>query len=516
MSTKPFCSNSYIYLHDFFTQTAKTRPAMMAIDDGEMQLTYQEVDESSNALAHKLQEKGCGPNKRVCILTKKNRHAYIGVLGTLKSGACWVPFSPDYPEERTTTLLKTLQPTVIITESALQDDISQLVKDLGLTISILNIEENLGEKAEPPVVQDKTPEDLAYIIFTSGSTGTPKGVMVYHRNITHFLNNCFDFFQVEEGKRFAHHSELTFDPSILDLFYCWATAGCLVPMNKRSYRINPLAYLAKNNINFLFTVPSVISTIEKSGQMDSPMLDSVEHLVLTGEPVPADLVNAWKTHHPHCKVYNFYGTTETAIISHWIRFDDQLPEGTIAPVGTPVPGVRVVLMENETAVDDGEIGESVVWGSQISPGYWGNAAENATRFITGYGDNTLPQQAYRTGDLLRKRSNGIYEFIGRADRQVKVRGHRVELLEVENAIMTCEGVEEVAVVLSPGVQDLQEEHLAAMINIIEDISTDELTIKLEKRLPPYMVPSRIIASNACLPRNNNGKIDFEQVKKALS
>lgn len=508
--------NTYIYLQDFFENTAQSRPTLTALDDGEKILSYEELNERSNHLAFRLQDIGCGPNDRVCILSSKNRHAYIGVLGTLKSGSCWVPFSESYPPERIANLLKSIQPKAIVTETRFENEITQLVTSEGLNIEIINAETDEGRALNSPRVSNRTPEDLAYIIFTSGSTGTPKGVMVYHRNISHFLNNCFDFFNVEEGKRFAHHSELTFDPSILDLFYCWGTGGTLVPMNKRSYRINPLAYIAKNKINFLFTVPSVIASLDKAGVISSEALNSLEHLVLTGEPLPADMVNTWKEHHPNCHVYNFYGTTETAIISHWIRFDDSLPKGTIAPVGAPVPGVRVQLMDGNKAVADGDTGENVVWGSQIAPGYWGNAAENTTRFITGYEDNLLPQQAYRTGDLLQKQPDGNYTFIGRADRQVKVRGHRVELLEVENAIMACDGVEEVAAILSPSVKEFQGEHIAAMICAAGELSTAELTTKLEQRLPAYMIPSRLIVSNNHLPRNNNGKINFEEVKAAFA
>lgn len=515
MNTTLFSPNTYTYLQDFFETTARSRADVIAVDDGHKQLTYKELDYSSNGLARKLQAVGCGPNDRVCILSRKNRHAYIGVLGALKSGSCWVPFSPEYPDERIVTLLKSIKPKAIISETDFEQRLAMLVAEAGLEAVVINVETEQAAEPLPPAVPSRTPEDLAYIIFTSGSTGTPKGVMVYHRNIVHFLNNCFEFFNVDEGKRFAHYSELTFDPSILDLFFCWATGGCLVPLNKRSHKINPFAYLTQNDINFVFTVPSVIATLEKAGKIDSQALDCVEHLILTGEPVPADLVNQWKENHPDCTVYNFYGTTETAIISHWIRFDKALPSGTIAPVGEPVPGVRVVLMDKGVPVEEAEIGESVVWGSQISPGYWGNAAENATRFLTGYGDSLLPQQAYRTGDLLRKRPDGVYEFVGRADRQVKVRGHRVELLEVENAIMAYDGVEEVAVILSPPVEGLMGEHLAAMINVIGDFTVDDLVVKLENHLPPYMVPSRFVASEACLPRNNNGKIDFEQVRKTL-
>jgi acyl-CoA synthetase (AMP-forming)/AMP-acid ligase II/acyl carrier protein len=202
----------------------------------------------------------------------------------------------------------------------------------------------------------------------------------------------------------------------------------------------------ETGINYWFTVPTVLKALKKSGRLGQPELGSIQHLVLTGEPVPADLVNEWRRHYPHCAVYNFYGTTETVIISHWYKVEGELPEGAITPVGRPVPGVRIRLMDKGRPVEPGTPGESVVWGSQISPGYWRNAAENTTRFVEGLIDPALPQKAFRTGDLLRLREDGLYEYLGRLDRQVKVRGHRVELLEVEKAIMRVPGVEEVAVV----------------------------------------------------------------------
>lgn len=518
--------NMFIYLQDFFERTAEFLPQGIAVEDGPQQVTYAALERRANQLARVLLQNGGGPNARVGIFTAKNVQAYAGVLGTLKSGSCWAPLGENFPDWRLLFLLQSLEPVAVIVQDSTAQRMLALRQAHGLSFAIIQLDgagrpgvigpETLDAVSESrPAVPDRTPEDLAYIIFTSGSTGDPKGVMAYHRNICHFLNNCFDFFQITPGLRFAHHSELTFDPSLLDLFLCWGTGGTLVPMNRRSYRIDPFTYVRETGINYWFTVPTVLKALKKSGRLGQPELGSIQHLVLTGEPVPADLVNEWRRHYPHCAVYNFYGTTETVIISHWYKVEGELPEGAITPVGRPVPGVRIRLMDKGRPVEPGTPGESVVWGSQISPGYWRNAAENTTRFVEGLIDPALPQKAFRTGDLLRLREDGLYEYLGRLDRQVKVRGHRVELLEVEKAIMRVPGVEEVAVVACENASGIHEAHLVAVLHVSESFAEDSLRGFLESLLPEYMIPFSFLMDSAPLPRNANDKIDYLSIKSRI-
>ena len=511
--------NVLVYLQDFFERTALSQPDLIALDDSGATVTYGDLEVRANRIGHYLKAAGCKPNDRVCIFLGKNETAYAAVLGSLKSGACWVPLSDQHPNHRLEHILSSTEPKVVICESATLNRLEGLKEDLDLNFDILELdgkEKSLANQPEvAPSRSGHSPDDLAYIIFTSGSTGEPKGVMVKHSNISLFLSLCYDLFPVEAGLRFAHHSELTFDPSLFDLFYCWGTGGTLVPFNKRSYRINPGKFVRENKINVWFSVPSALATIAQAGQVGDSDLACLKHILLTGEITPPNLARQWMDAYPKTKIYNVYGTTETAIISHFYALPKDIDSTQPIPIGNVLPGMRVMLMDGDVQVKNGEIGESVVTGTQVSPGYWRNVAENAARFVPNPLDPTLPQGVYRTGDLLMKRPDGLYEYKGRIDSQVKVRGHRVELNEVESAILPFPGIDETAVLLNKDEERPEEAHLVGFLAAPENVNEDLLTAYLRERIPSYMVPSRFINKPSGLPKNSNQKIDKLALKAEM-
>ncbi len=515
-----------IFLEDFFETTAARVPDAIAVDDDGATMSYGDLDAYANRIANYLVAEGAEPNDRICILTEKNAGAYAAVLGTLKAGACWVPLGAGQPEERLRKLVAAIDPQVIVADTQTVNEALAIRDAAGSAVPLLVLGgaesdaskgigsdgDLAGHAADKPEVEGRSPDDLAYIIFTSGSTGMPKGVMVLHRNISQFLGLCDDFFDIEEGSRFAHHSDLTFDPSLFDLFYGWSRAGTIVPFNKSSYRINPMLFLRKSRINVWFSVPSAISGIVESGGIDDEALGSIRHLLLTGEAVPGKLVRAWYDAHPDATIYNVYGTTETAIISHWYRIPPDVDTDKPVPVGRLLPGFRARLMDGDRLAAPGAVGECVDYGSQISPGYWANQAETRARFVGDPIDPRLPQTWYRTGDLLRFRTDGLYEYVGRADTQVKIRGHRIELEEVEYALEDHSLVAEAAVVPSGPKDKPNEARLIAFVAGREGATEEALRRHLESRLPRYMVPMNFVIEPLPLPRNANGKID----RRALS
>jgi fengycin family lipopeptide synthetase D len=444
---------------------------------------------------------------------------YASVLSILKAGGCWVPLDVGFPRERIRHLINSLRPRVVIVESAWQSAIVSLRQEGNASFNVLVVGGECsaerawavgetaidGQPSDRPTIMDLTPDDLAYIVFTSGSTGAPKGVMVRHRNTTHFLSLCPEFFQIAEGARFAHCSDLTFDPSVFDLFHCWQAGGTLVPFNRRSHRINPGRFLKERRINVLFTVPSVLASIRKSGALGDPDLHSVQHLLLTGEAVPPQLVRDWYDAHPDSLVYNMYGTTECAIVSHWCRLPPDLPPTGPVPVGRPLPGMRVMLLDGNRIVREGEVGEAVVCGPQISSGYWANPSVTGLAFQSDPFEPELPIMVYRTGDLLRAMPDGLHYYVGRRDNQVKVRGHRVELGEIENVLLGHELVHDAAVVhrRREGFNDC----LVAFVKADPRAEANQLMKYLAERLPVHMCPSHIALLSSDIPRNTNGKVD---------
>jgi amino acid adenylation domain-containing protein len=516
--------SNLLYQQDFFERTAERQPDAVAVDDHGATLTYSAIEARANRLAHLLRGLGSGPNQRVCIFTGKNANMYAAVLATLKSGGCWVPLSAAYPHDRLKYLVEILEPKAVIVEADGVAAMQAVRDDLEMDLPLILLGESgegadLGEAdvarqsdARPPR-EGASPDDLAYIIFTSGSTGTPKGVMVLHRNTAQFLSLCPDLFAIEPGSRFAHFSDLTFDPSVFDLFHCWASGGALVPFNRRQYRINPGLFIRDQRVGVLFTVPSVIASLADSGQIGDPELASLRHLLLTGEALPPRLLRQWYDAYPQSGIYNMYGTTETAIISHCYRIATDYDPATPVPLGRPLPGTRIMLLDGDRPVSRGEVGESVVYGSQLSPGYWANPFQTDAAFVRNPLEPALPQTVYRTGDLLREGEDGLHYYVGRADSQLKVRGHRVELGEIENALMQLDGVRDAAVAavsLSGGGYD---NRLVAFVRGEFGSDTDSLGRHLASRLPNYMVPSRIVPVLEDMPRSQNGKIDRKALQR---
>ncbi len=515
-----------IYQESYFNRTAERAPHLIAVDDHGTRITYGDLDVQSNQLAHVLIDVGCEPNDRICVFMEKTTRQYASVLAALKAGGCWVPLSAAFPHERLKDLVQSLRPKAIVCDVSNFDKAKLAREEAGVdcTLIVLDGEDERGPgilgvptvqtaSTGRPVVLNRSPEDLAYIIFTSGSTGTPKGVMVKHRNTVQFLELCAEFFNIEEGLRFAHFSDLTFDPSVFDMFHCWACGGTLVPFNRRRYRINPGLFFKELNINVLFTVPSVIVSIQDGGMLNSADLSSIRYLLLTGEPLPPKLVRAWYDAHPDSSVFNMFGTTETAIVSHWYEIPKDINPDTPIPVGKPLPGTRVLLMENDRLVPSGCVGESIVSGSQLSAGYWANEFQTRQTFTKNPLDDNLPVTVYRTGDILMKGEDGLYYFVGRVDNQIKLRGQRIELGEVENVIRQHKSVLDAAVIAVSGDGSGKYDRLAAFVTLVPKETTDGIETFIAKRLPRYMAPWRVVFLPNDMPRNSNGKIDRQELLK---
>ncbi len=511
--------------HHFFETTAAAQPDTVAVDDDGKEVTYGELEARANQLARQLVELGCGPNDRVAIFTAKGLGSYWGLLGALKAGAAWVPLSTAYPADVLRELVRALAPKAIIGDATTVRHLADLWEDSGNGFTPILLEEEsvpqgfvgldaISAQAEsPPEGVTVSPEDLAYIIFTSGSTGTPKGVMVQHRNTARFLNLCPSFFNIEAGSRFAHFSDLTFDPSIFDLFHCWNSGGTVVPFNQRRYRINPGLFIRERKVNVFFTVPGVVQSIIDSGQLGEAGMETIRHLLLTGEAFPAKLVADWQAAHEHAKLYNMYGTTETAIVSHWYEFPQGFAADAPVPVGRVLDGLRVYLVDGDQMVEDAGVGESCVYGPQISPGYWANRYQTDAAFKPLPGDTDLPQLVYSTGDILRRDADGLYWYIGRTDDQVKVRGHRVELGEVETVLRKNLAVAETVVVSASPTDRKYDNRLVAFVRFFDEAPSGDLKALAEQNLPAYMVPSRIVSLDGDFPRGPNGKADRQELSR---
>lgn len=505
----------------FFEEAARRHGNRVAIDDHGKIITYSELNKLANRLANFFISLSIRSNQRIAIYLNKNVNCYISILAVLKSGACWVPFPTNSPVEYEIGLINDVEPSIIVCEAANLSRVKLMANeaDLKPTIICLDSDEDnyCGRSkiekcsfSEPSV--NISSSDLAYLIFTSGSSGRPKGVVVQHYASSLFLKKCREYFSFKPNLRFAHCSDLNFDPSIFDIFHCWQSGGTLVPMNKKEYSLNPSKFFENGKPDVVFTVPTII---KKALSINGDCLKSVKYLLLTGEQIPNELAVSLQKMNKKLRIFNMYGTTETAIVSHWCEITDEFKLENIVPVGKPLPDTRIYLLENGIEVPEGEIGECVVVTEQLALGYWGSSYQTEQNFKTNPLLKKSFQRAYFSGDLLRKGACGNYFYHGRMDNMIKINGKRVELGEIERAISEIENVENCCAV---SVGSYDEKKLIAFVQLNGEkvFSEGDIVQYLRKFLPSHMLPSKVFVASTPLPLNKNGKLDRKKIQKEAS
>ena len=496
-------------LHQFFENTVDKYPELIAINDHGEKITYENLELYSNRLANFIKKLKTQSKMRVVIFTEKNLNQYVSLLASLKSGNCWVPIQVNQPKDRLKVLFTNINPELVITEKNFDKKLSFFEGPI-INLNAENMKRKLSKMSNKRMEVDINPQDLAYIIFTSGSTGIPKAVTVSHQNSFSFLDEIKNKFSLKKQMNFAHFSDLTFDPSIFDIFVCWLSGGTLIPFNKNSYKINPLLFFQNFNINVILCVPSLFNAIKlMDTKFKSPCFKKIKYLIFTGEKINKNLVKDWYKSNQKSKVINFYGTTETAIISHYYEIPRSFNFRNDIPVGRKLKNISVVLIDEKNRIKE-KLGISHVYGPQISRGYWNNDYQNKLYFVDHPEIKHNFFKLYNTGDILERKNNGLYYFKGRKDSQIKFNGVRIELGEIENTLNNLPQINDV--IVKHFNDSKQSEIIIAFIKS-NDISKDQVTSYLEKNLPRIMLPTDIRIINNDFPRNNNGKIDRKKITK---
>jgi amino acid adenylation domain-containing protein len=348
-------------------------------------------------------------------------------------------------------------------------------------------------------------------MFTSGSTGTPKGVGVTQANVSRFLDLVIERYGLSEADRFSHLFELTFDLSVFDLFAAWSVGGCLCVPGPRE-RLLPAAYARDSALSVWFSVPSTALLMKKTRLLEPDALPGLRWSLFCGEALPVPVAEAWLDAAPNSVAENLYGPTELTLACTWhtITRDDPHASGGVVPIGEPFPGMNALVVDDDlNEVEPGQDGELLMSGPQRVPGYWRDEARTAAAFVVPPGHSEIH---YRTGDLVRRprTADEPLRFLGRVDSQIKVRGYRVELGEIEAAIRDEASVD-AAVAL--GWSATPGGPADAIVAFVDDAEVDRsaLRTRLAQRLPRYMVPREIRVVDE-FPLNTNGKID----RKALA
>jgi amino acid adenylation domain-containing protein len=482
-----------------------------ALEVGGERLTYGELRDLAERLAARLiAANGGDAPRRVGLLASRSVTAYAGYLAILRTGAAIVPLSPEHPPARTADIAKAAG-----LELALADASGTGV-DLGIPLLVAGPEELEAMTSEPlPELScpEAGPDDVAYIIFTSGSTGTPKGVPILHRNLSAYLGHVASRYDVGPGSRLSQTFDLTFDGSVHDLFVAWASGGTLVvPM--RSQLLSPVKTINDLRLTHWFSVPSLIAFASRLGTLAPRSMPTLRWSVFGGEPLPRAAAQEWQAAAPESTLEVLYGPTELTISCTAYRLPRSRADwpttanGTL-PIGTCYPTLDVLLLdENDRPADTGEL---CIRGPQRFPGYL-EPANNIGRFLPFEDSGAVhhstaatpltDQHWYRTGDRATMH-DGHLVHLGRTDHQVKIRGHRIELGEIEAMLREQPGIRD-AIVLAVQASDGEPELEAAVSG--SGCATQQLYSALGDRLPPYMLPRRIVILDE-LPLNPNGKID---------
>lgn len=477
-------------------EQAAQSPGQIAVRCGEATLNYGQLLERADTLARELGRRLPGREQIVGLVADRSVHTPIGMLGVLRSGASYLPLDPTYPRRRLEMMLEEAGARAIVAGPE-----SRQQADFGLPVIAIGVES--PDDAGPPLRRPHL-DELAYVMFTSGSSGRPKGVMVTRRNLA-YSNLARRQWYGEPPARFLLTSSLSFDSSVVGLYWPLLAGGTLI-LAEEGRQGDPRAIaesIERHQVTHLCILPSLWTLVLEEPAAQG--LTSLETVIVAGETCPATLPARHHARLPGVELVNEYGPTETTVWCSAHRCVPSSDEGDRVPIGRPIPGTSIRILDNRLdEVETGAIGEICVAGSGVARGYVDRPGLTAERFLPDPSGEPAGGRIYRTGDRGRRRDDGSIEFLGRADSQVKIRGHRVELEEIEAALVSLPGVREAAVCqreIGSGVV------LTAFVTGAVEEGRD-LRRKLESRLPRFMLPATIAPLDE-LPRTPSGKIDRE-------
>jgi amino acid adenylation domain-containing protein len=492
--------------HELFEAQAARTPDRPAVRFNHRLLSYRELNQQANQLAHYLRRQGVGPDSLVGLCLERSAEMMVALLAVLKAGGAYVPLNPDNPKPR---LAQQLSGAVaLITEQKLM---AQMPEFSGALVCLDRAQTLSASEPDTNPEVNTTPENLVYVIYTSGSTGVPKGVAVRHGNLvnyTHFITRRLELERHLAGLHFATVSTIGADLGNTCIYPALASGGCLHVI---SYEVSTDAqrfaeYCEKYPLDVLKIVPSHLAALLHSAE--AKWFLPRKFLITGGEPLTAKLVERVGELGASCEILNHYGPTETTVGSLTLRLTEyDWKNSTTIPIGRPVANTQVYILDAELQpVPVGVIGELYIAGAGVTAGYLNQPERTAERFLQNPFVDDAEAKMYRTGDVARYDEQGRVEFLGRGDDQVKIRGFRIELGEIEAVLGKHTAVKQ-AVVLAKEDEHGDKLLLAYVVaHRHHTISSDELKTHLQQQLPDYMVPSAIVFLSK-IPLTANGKID---------
>jgi nonribosomal peptide synthetase DhbF len=481
----------------FEEQTAQA-PDMVAVVFQDEHVTFQSLNRRANQIARYLQTRGVKPETRVGIAIDRSAEMLIALLGILKAGAAYVPLDRNHPVERLRFMAQDAGAQIIVTGDTLEW--SSNIPVVALDACQHDIGGQDGRNLGPNV----GPDSLIYVMYTSGSTGTPKGVAVTHRNVVNLLCWMQRRFRLQNDDRILQKTAATFDVSVWELLWLTVQPLTVVMAPPGAHRDFDQLYrcIAMEQVTTAHFVPSLLKAFLE--HVPQPASSSLRRVLSGGESLSPDL-HAAAQRKLSAVVHHLYGPTETTVdASCW--YNEGAEKLQTIPIGSPIWNTQLyVLDRNLDPQPIAVVGELYIAGTGVARGYWSRAAATADRFVANcFGNHG--SRMYRTGDLAKWRSNGSLEFVGRVDSQTKLRGYRIELAEIEAALLRCMGVMQAVAVVRKS--ESGEQQLVAYVTVAADaaLTSAQLLSALQGVLPDYMVPSAIKIVDS-FPLTLHGKVD---------
>ncbi len=488
-------------LHRLFEAQAEQHPERIAVTCGGRELSYRELNLQANQLARYLRSRGIGLGSNVAMFLPRSTDVYLTLLAILKAGAAYVPIDPEYPADRVAYIAQDGAVGALVTTAA-QAEI--LPEDIGCPLVLLDREHDAIAAEASSALTDTgvEPYDIAYVIYTSGSTGRPKGVQIAHRSACNLVRTEAKLFHLQPEDRVYQGFSIAFDASVEEVWLAFNAGATLVAGTHEMVHAGAAlaGILGEARVTVLSCVPTLLSMIDEE-------IPSLRLLIFGGESCPQDLVTRWSK--PGRRIVNTYGPTEATVIATCA----ECRPGEMITIGRPVTNYSVyILNEHGQPTPAGVPGELHIGGVGLSRGYVNKPELTREKFIHNpyAGDPGAPALLYKTGDLVRFIDHGLIEFLGRIDAQVKLRGFRVELAEIESVLMQCPYVQSAVVAVRediPGIQQLGAYLIPQLGEIIDGAATRAF---LRTRLPAYMMPSFMMTLDE-FPTLPSGKVDRKRL-----
>jgi amino acid adenylation domain-containing protein len=486
-------------------RAARTHASRPAIKIGGMILTYEQLFGMAQRVAHTLRDTFGAEMPSVGIYVERNLATYVSILGVILAGGCYIPLNPRLPLQRNRLIVTEAEVEHVLYGEVSESSVDQLIDampDVTTHMVVPGAQPALTQFVAPQI----RPDQDAYILFTSGSTGTPKGVQITQANLEAYLDEVITILAPSPESRFSQCFDLAFDPSIHDIFVSLC-CGSLLCVPSQSHLLAPTDYIQSNEITHLFAVPSLMYTQRRADGLAHRQFPKLAVTLFGGEPLSEELVKEWQKAAPNSRIENWYGPTEATIACTRHVWTGEFQESIVrhVPIGKPFMNTcALVLNENHIEVPAGSTGQLFIGGAQVAKGYVNDPVRTAERFLPLPGQDGM---FFNTGDIV-KLQDGNLHFVGRDDGQVKIRGHRGEIAEVEAILHSMAKGHNVIATAWPHESANPTHVVGAIERMGPDLKLDWGILR--ERLPDYMVPANIVSLEH-FARGASGKIDRKAV-----